>query len=215
MRMHFGLIATRTSPQEFINVWNEIWPEKKIVESHSGFQNSDAFWQWMDVKAKFVSSADWTKENPGIDTYAIWKDGEWSVLLDQSYVLASDDKALSEVSNRFGTTLSFIVETTGGTAFFCCYENGVLVRKIECADGRSALTGAPLAQEAGINVESYYMEETEALLLAFGLSTVENFPRLESTMSLAVADEEDYGEMLEKLYKAELKAVSTPWWKFW
>ena len=223
MGMHFGLLATRTTSDDLKNAFNDIWPDLEVVESAGGFQSADEFWEWMTEKAVFVSAADWTKENPGITTYAIWQDGEWTVLYDQSYVLASASDALSALSQRFGKTISFVVESAGGSAVFNCYDDGKQLRSIAFYDGDSKLEGDPLPEENGIDVGTYYMDETEALMNAFGLSLPEKFPRLDTTIALAVADRKDYGEFLSKA-KGKAKKVwpenecqpeKKPWWKFW
>ena len=223
MGMHFGLLATRTTPDELRNAFNDIWPDLEVVESADGFQSVDHFWEWMSEKAKFVSAANWTKEDPGIATYAVWQDGDWAVLYDQSYVLPSSSDGLAALSQRFGKTLSFVIETAGGSAIFDCYDDGEQLRSIAYLDGESRFEGEPLPEEVGIDVETYYMDETEALMTAFGLSLPERFPRLDSTIALAVADRKDYGDFRRNakekrkrtLNGAEVQKEKKPWGKFW
>lgn len=197
MGMHFGLIVTPANPQEIIDSWKDIFLETEITATHTGFTSENEFSKWMLEKENIVKSKDWSTDNLPINTYAIWKDGKWSVILDSSYIMAIDDKILSEISRRFGKALAFVVESAGGTAVFICYENGELIRKIEYFDGYSNLTGTPLAEEAGINVEQYYMDGTEALLSAFGIN-LKNIPILDSAISLAVIDKKDYGALRKR-----------------
>jgi hypothetical protein len=223
MGMHFGLLATRSSPAELKNAFGDVWPDHDVIDSARDFQNAEGFWQWMSDKAEFVSAAEWTRENPGTETYAVWQDGEWTVLLDQSYVLASDEQSLSALSQRFGTVLSFVVESAGGTAFFSCHEDGKHLRTISFVDGESNFEGEPLPQENGIDVDTYYMDETEALMAAFGLSLPDCFPRLDSTIAFTVVDRTDYGDLLRKSPSGDEAGEAgsapptkkKPWWKFW
>jgi hypothetical protein len=223
MGMHFGLVAVEAEVPYLKRAFSEIWTDLEVIDSASGFEGTDAFWDWMRENEKFVSAAEWTKENPGTQTYALSQDGPWALLMDPSYTLASDEQALQKLSRRFGRVLSFVVETTGGSTFFWCYVNGRLHRSIITTDGPSEVAGSPLPEEEGIDVDHYYMDETEALMRAFGLSPIEELPNASSAVALAVVDRKDYTDLLpgDSATDSTCPApdagadASKPWWKLW
>jgi hypothetical protein len=221
MGMHFGLIAAKVSLSQFRAAFSQTWPEMEVAASADGFGNADDIWSWKSANERFVSARNWTKENPGSEVYIFCQDGSWAVLMDFSYVLAADQEALEQLSTRFGSVLSFIVETAGGCAYFWSYESGKMRRMIQSIDGKLTSSGARLPQEEGIDVGSYYMEETERLMQAFGLSRPEDLPVASTAVAIAAIDRTDYtrhagaisGEKPSAQESSSRRAK--PWWKFW
>ena len=208
MGMHIGLVAVQASVSDFKNAFAEVWPKFEIVATKDGFASEDEIWAWKDANERFVSAADWTKADPGQEVYVICQDGQWAVLMDFSYVLATDEKALGQLSERFGSVVSFVAQTTSGCAFFWNYESGEMKRSIQSVDGEAELAGEVLAQEAGIDIEHYYMDETEQLMLAFGLSKLDQLLVPATAVAIAIADRTDYSDL-------HVEAKPKPWWKFW
>ncbi len=221
MGMHFGLIAVNAPLSEFRAAFSETWPKLEVTASADGFGSTDDIWSWKSANERFISAKDWTKETPGTEVYILCQNGPWAVLMDFTYVLAGDEAALQKLSSRFGSTLSFIVETTGGCAYFWCYESGQLRRMIQYANGESKSSGTALPQEKDINVEYYYMDETERLMQAFGLSKPENLLVPSTAVAIATADRTDYSQLAGGAAsdRANFQEISpqetTPWWKFW
>jgi hypothetical protein len=221
MGMHFGLIAAKAPLSEFRAAFSETWPELEVAASADGFGSADDIWSWKSANERFVSAKNWTKENPGSEVYVFCQDGPWAVLMDFSYVLAGDEEALQKLSSRFSSTLSFIVETAGGCAYFWCYEFGQLRRMIQNIDGESQLSGSALPQEKDIDVESYYMDETEQLMQAFGLSKPEDLPVASTAVAVATIDRTDYSQSTGRVTggdvgnQASSSQRTKPWWKFW
>jgi len=193
MGMHIGLVAAKGSVAQFRDAFSIVWPQLEIVASAENFPDPNAMWQWKESHEEFVSAADWTKDNASRQVYCFWQDGPWAVLLDESYLLSSDEEALKVLSSKVGTVLTFVVETAGGCAFFACYENGTLRREISYNDGEVSTDGEPLPEETGINVNHYYMNETEALWNAFGFSRYDEMPTSEECQAICVVDHTDYG----------------------
>jgi hypothetical protein len=221
MGMHFGLIAAKAPLSEFRIAFSETWPQLEVAASADGFSSVDDIWSWKSANERFVSAAKWTKENPGSEVYILCQDGPWAVLMDFSYVLAGDEEALQELSTRFGSVLSFIVETAGGSAYFCSYEWGQMRRMIHNIDGEITSSGVSLPQEEGIDVGRYYMEGTEQLMRAFGLSIPENLPIASAAVAIATIDRTDYTQLTGNVsggkssgYESPSQATK-PWWKFW
>ncbi len=214
MGMHIGLIAAKGTVAEMVRAFPDVWPKFEIVTTKNGFANEDEIWSWKESNERFVSAAEWTKADPGQEVYVLCQSGEWTVLIDFSYVLAADENALKQLSEKFGSVLSFVVQTTSGCAFFWNYESGQIVRSIQNADGELTVFGEELPQEAGIDVRNYYMDETEQLMNAFGLSKVEQLLIPSTAVAIATADRTDYSELLN-VHSENTEAQAMPWWKFW
>jgi hypothetical protein len=98
MGMHFGLIAARAPLPQFISSFSEVWPQLEVAASADKFPDADAIWSWKSANERFVSGANWSLENPGSEVYVMCQDGPWTVLMDSTYVLASDESALKKLS---------------------------------------------------------------------------------------------------------------------
>lgn len=191
MGMHVGLVVAETPVEKLKEAFLAQCPQLELVETKTDFTHVDELWQWKDANEVFVSAADWSHENPGKSVYVFWQDKNWAMMLDPEYVFASDESLLSELSNEFGQALSFIVESAGGVACFWCYQNGTLRRQISYHDGEMEFAGEPLPQEEGIDVNNYYMDETEALWRAFGLRPHESL-NSRQCVAISVIDRSDY-----------------------
>jgi hypothetical protein len=213
MGMHLGLVCVKGTVAEFRAAFAQAWPKLEITATAENFADADAIWAWKKSQAKFVSGADWSKDNPGREVYLFWPSGDWAMMLDPSYVLASDDDGLKYLSTRFGIAMTFIVETAGGTAAFEYFENGELRRSIANCETDLSTEGEPLAEESGIDISNYYMKETEALWNAFGLSPYETMESAAGCHAICTIDRTDYSDALATMAKSA--AAKRPWWKFW
>jgi hypothetical protein len=64
MGMHIGLVAIKAPVSEFRSIFPELWPEYEITASADNFDNDQAVWDWIEDHEHYVSSDEWTKENP-------------------------------------------------------------------------------------------------------------------------------------------------------
>jgi hypothetical protein len=87
-------------------------------------------------------------------------------MMDPSYILASDQRALKLLSEQYGRALAFVVESASYCASFECYERGQLRRYIAMLEGDVKTEGETLPEEKGIDVNNYYMYETDYLMRA-------------------------------------------------
>jgi hypothetical protein len=181
-----------------VSVMNSTIPVD-ILELKACFETwrTNRIWSWMDDHEHDVSAAEWTKENPGRLCLFFSQDGPWAIMMDPSYTLASDQKAQKTLSEKFGTALAFVVESVTGCASFVCYERGQLRRAIHRLEGDMKTEGTALPEEKGIEVNDYYMDETESLMRAFGLSFLETFPIPTATIAIEVTDRTDYSQSIE------------------
>lgn len=222
MGMHFGIVAVRAPVGQLIDAFATCWPRHEPADraSLAGLEALDA---WMRATQR-QAAAGARSDQPGTDTFGFWQDGEWAVMLDPSYAQASDPRALSALSERFGLALSFVIETSGGCAFFDAFAQGRRVRRIQSIDGDVSSDGERLPQEGGLPASTYYMDETEQLLRAFGLTPLERLPADQPVAGAAYVDRTDY-VALEKARQARApRAVAAPaaasqpgrpWWRFW
>lgn len=220
MGMHFGLIAARVSVADFLTAFSKAWPELEITASADEFSSTDELWEWKDANERFVSAADAAQEGPGSEVYILCQDGPWALFLDFSYVLAGDEKALKALSEELGQVLSFVVQTTSGCAFFWNYESGELRRMIQSVDGEVEQMGSGIAEEEGIDIGSYYMDETEELMHAFGISLPDSLPIASTAVAISTVDHTDYSELLGGTEESDVAGgdayeTTKPWWKFW
>lgn len=224
MGIHIGLIAAKVPVAKLREAVLRTWNEYEVIASED-VSSDDALWAWKEAHEVFVSAAEWSPTNRGTTIFAFRQDGPWAIMMDWSYVLASDEEKLPALSGQLGTVLSLVIETAGGSAYFSCSEDGRLRRMINNSDGEMFFKGEPLAEEAGLNVERFYIEESEALWKAFGLSP----PEAEATQgiqAICVADHTDYSQEMPVATQqptsgrgttgqANAQTRKRPWWKFW
>lgn len=220
MGAHYGLIAVTGSVDQLHAAFTQVWPEYEIVTQEQLATIDDA-WAWQEQHGRFVSSRDWTPDNPEISAYFLRQDGPWAVLLDSKLIISCDEKALSKLSTMFGACLSFVIETTSGCAFFYAYENGELRRQLMQTDTGYESKGNPLSEETGLTENGFYQEEFDALIHGFGLR-----PLTESLangyLAIAAADKTDYTKSLVSHAMANMPPATgghqkqkKPWWKIW
>lgn len=212
MGMQIGLIAVRGTVAEVLEAFAEVWPTLEVVATKDGFGSEDEIWAWKAANERFVSAADWSKDDPGKEVYVISQDGDWAVIIDFNYVLPTDENGLKRLSERFGSVLSFVGQTTSGCAFFWNYESGEMKRSITGVDGEVELVGEALPQETGIDIDHYYIDETEQLMSAFGLSAFDQLLVPETAVAIATVDRTDYTHLYESVNTDD---DAKPWWKFW
>jgi hypothetical protein len=194
MGMHVGLIAVRANAHDFRAVFPDIWEKYEVVSSADELSGYDAMLRWKQANEHFVSVRNWSLENPGKEVYVFFQDGPWAVMMSESdYVLICDEEALSRLSSQFGLALSFTVESASACAFFWCFEGGVFRRSILNDGETTDAQGKPLIEEANIDIENYYMRETEELMAAFGLSNIRSSLDSAIYRAVSVIDRSDYG----------------------
>jgi hypothetical protein len=216
MGMHVGIVAARCSVNELREAFSIAWPAFEVASSADALPDASSLWAWKESHEQFVSASEWTKENPGSYVVMFWQDGPWAAMMDPSYVLATDKEALQRLSGRLGEVLSFVVESAGGCADFMAFGNGRLRRSISNSDGDIAIEGQALPEESGIDVSSFYMDETEALWRAFGFSDLDRVPTDVGCQAVCVIDRTDYGkDALSNPFQPAVDPPQKPWWQIW
>lgn len=210
MGMHYGIAAVKADVAQLIDAMRVAWPKHEPAQTATvaGFV---ALHDWTRATQRAANAARQSKEEPDTDVFGFWQDGPWAVMMDASYAQVSDPRALAALSERFGQALSFVIETAGGCAFFDAYEHGQLVRSVRSVDGEVTTQGKPLAQEAGLRQGRFYMEETDRLQTAFGLTQPGNLPADQAITAAAYLDCNDYS----RLRQAVAAPAKRPWWRVW
>lgn len=211
MGMHIAMVAARMPVADLRSLMLRTWPEFEIVESSDDLPSIDAMQDTMSRHERIAATAG-PHADPRRSVYALWQDGPWAIVCDPTYVLSSVNSDLQKMSTHAGTVLSLIVETVAGCAYFACFENGSERRTIDYDEGELRTTGEPLPQEVGIDVSQFYMEESEALWTAFGLSTFEVQPRSYAFQVISVINH-SIKEIPVRLPPPP--PPEKPWWKFW
>lgn len=225
MGMHFGILAVPAKLAELRAVFGDTWPNHEPGRTRSGFASQHELWEWVEANQKFVSSRDWRPDNPGSEVYLFYEDGPWAVMFDRGYVLCTDGGALASLSARFGKALSIVIETTGGTASFEYYEKGASRRSVHYVDGDMRTDGDRLPEERGLAEDTFYMDEVEQLMQAFGLRQIDDAEVTARIEAVELIDRKDYSrsksrlmqEIGEQMVAAQEQeaAVAKPWWKLW
>jgi hypothetical protein len=82
-------------------------------------------------------------------------------------------------------------------------------------------SGTELPQENGIDASQYYMDETEQLMRAFGISAIEQLPVVSTAVAISTVDRTDYSRLTANVGNIAANNVNhsqsakQPWWKFW
>jgi len=222
--MHFGIIAVKTDVAQLVEAFESCWPRHEPLARHAlaGLEALDA---WMRATRRQATATAGLAGNACVETFGFWQDGAWAVMLDRGYAHVSDPHALAALSGRFATALSFVIETSGSCAFFDAYDQGRRVRRIQSIDGNVTAEGAPLPQEADLAQSRYYTDETERLLLAFGITPPGRLPADKPVAGAAFVDRTDrptparagQGPIRNAAAggAAPVSHAERPWWRFW
>lgn len=215
MGMHYALVAVESTVDRLVAEFPAAWPDWDISRTET-VPSVANFLEWQQANARRVAARDWRPDNPGVEVYGFVQAGRWAVLLDSSYVLASDDEALAKLSSAFGTCVAFVNETAGGCASFACFRKGALSRRVDSVDGEVEFAGEPMPEEAGLPMDQYYMAEAEALEDRLGLSFLRD-PAPTQVLAVAAIDRADYTHLLQQqpAQPQTLAGPKKPWWRLW
>ena len=196
MGMHFGLVAVKADVAQLVEAFSIAWPRHEL-KTRGDVAGVGALGAWMSAHARFVSAAKWTPDNPAIDTYGFWQDGDWAILLDPDFVRAADSTGLAVLGERFGRALSFVIETAGATAMFWQFDGGRVSRHVSFQSGEMHAEGDRLPQEDGLPSDCFYMNEMESLQRAFGITPVDALSGDHPVQGVAYVDRTDYAALRE------------------
>lgn len=143
----------------------EIWTEFRVVETSPVFATYDELFDWAAPRAESLQG-----ESPE-EVMAFCTDGAWSVLIDFSMLMVSDDDKLEALSERLGRVVAATTQGTAGFAQLLVFDQGRLVRSITRVDGNVETQGEPIPEERDLDLSSFYLDEIETLWQRFGMSS--------------------------------------------
>lgn len=211
MGIHIGFIAANATRAELRQAFSEIWPTFAVVASEEAFRDADAVRQWREVQ-ETVGAAGRRRG----EVLVFRQHGCWATMENPSYAFAEDEEGVRKLSATLRTrVVSFVVETAGGSAFFWCFDDGKLRRKIFENDAPVETGGEPLAEEAGLPADRFYMNEVEALWNALGLTPSEWLASSADCEAIHVVARTTSTGGAAAAACADRRAATRPWWKFW
>lgn len=221
MGMHIGFVAAKTSLGLLRRAFEAAFPELEIVEEQCGFADEAALAAWQQARTHHVADEAWSSEQPGSEVYVLRAHGEWALLLDHTYVLASDSGALESLSRACGEVFGFVVDSAEQTAFFNCARDGKVVRSIAYVQGELEAAGPRLPAEADLDEARFYDGEAERLMGALGIPPIGEVCAAATTVAVKTVDRTDYRDLrprqlpLTPNAAMATRATPKPWWKLW
>ncbi len=212
MGMRFGLVAVKADVAQLVEAFSAAWPHAEF-KKRADVVGLLALDSWMEANARYVSASKWTPDNPEVDAYGFWQDGEWAILLDFHLLASSDTERLAVLSERLGRVLAFNIETTSATALFWQFDGGRVSRHIRFLDGDMHVEGERLPQEDGLPTDRFYMSELQDLQRAFAITLLSELPDDKPMQGMAFVDRTDYSEATTEV--ATAPPSGKPWWRIW
>ena len=211
MSFTYFFLAARCELPELQAAMLAAWPTLEVAEPIQTFASWDQAYQWASPRCGYLAGA-----HPH-DVKLLHRDGDWSVISDISTCLASDTESLAELSRRIGRV---IVAATQGTAAFAqllVFEAGAATRSLTGESGRTSQTGAPIPEEAGIPLETFYLKELDTIWRRLGLSSFLEGDPTGPAVAIHVLDRTPVAESVSTPTLVQRPTASTrrPWWKLW
>jgi hypothetical protein len=202
-------IATRLSIADFQGAVLSCWPHLTLIETATGFATPDDAWAWAESRSRHHKGP---RRND--DVMLLYRDGDWSVLLDISQCMMYEEHSLIALSHTAGRVITAVTQGTAGVAEFHVYDSGVLTRQILGEEGVVTLSGTALPEEAGLDLGYFYLDEIETLWQNFGLRSFLDVPIFQDCVAIQVRDTENFGSEAEQELRKQ-QAKRKPWWRFW
>lgn len=211
MGIHIAFIAATATRAQLRQAFSATWPTFAVVASEDVFLDADAVRQWREVQ----EAAGALRSRRG-EVLVFRQHGRWATIEDPSYAFAEDEEGVRKLSATLGTrVVAFVVETAGGCASFCCFDDGKLRRNIFENDAPVETDGEPLPEEAGLAADRFYMDEVEALWNALGLKPNEWLATSVDCEAICVIGGAPSAGGAAPADAAECGTSGRPWWKFW
>jgi len=141
------------------------WPVLELAEPAQEFASWDSAYQ------RAVPRCGYLRGTHPEDVKFLFRDGVWSVIANISLCMSGDGDSLAELSRRVGRVVVATTQGTVGYAQLLVFEAGAAIRSITAEGGHTAETGTPLPEEAGIPLETFYLDELDTVRQRLGLSS--------------------------------------------
>jgi hypothetical protein len=90
--------------------------------------------------------------------------------------MVDDTESVADLSHRVGRVVAATTQGTVGFAQLLVFEAGAAVRSITGQGGRITEVGIPIAEEAGVSLETFYLDELDTIWQRLGLSFLKAEP---------------------------------------
>lgn len=193
----------------------------KLAELFSRFQlidtNKDLHLNsW--AEAGKVIEQEYLEPNDYSQRRVVWLHNNWTIIEDHSLLLCTDTEALQQNAQEGGLCIySFLSQSTSNSHGFWSF-NPNLERAFFIEDGEIVEnTGAPLPQEAGLNInEDLYYDDIIELAASLGIDyyAAEQLKQFTVKQLLNNAELNALIEQTKNEQKTN-QVAKKPWWKFW
>ena len=209
MSFSYSYLAARCEIDELQAAFLAAWPAFELVAPAQHCESWDSAYRWAEPRCGYLQG-----RHPD-DVKLLFRNNTSSVLADISMCMADDVDALAELSRRVGRIVAATTQGTAGYAQLLVFEAGKEIRSITGQDGRTTAAGTPLAEEAGIGLNTFYLDEIDAIWQRLGLSSFLTSEPAGPTVALHVVDRTPYPEVAAFPVSAgEQHEARRPWWQF-
>jgi hypothetical protein len=132
--------------------------------------------------------------------------------------MVSDTESLADLSRRVGRVVTATTQGTVGFAQLLVFEAGASLRSITGLDGRTTQTGTAMAEEEGVPLAHFYLDELDTIWRRLGLASfLAGEPAAGPVVALHVIDRtaDDESDPAQTLPARPTQSGSRPWWKLW
>jgi len=208
MSFTYCFFAARCELAELQSAMLAAWPTLEVAEPAQEFASWDDAFQWAGPRCGYLAGA-----HPN-DVKLLYRDGTWSVVSDISTCMASDTASLAELSGRVGRVVLATTQGTVGYAELQVFEAGAAVRSIIGNGGRVTESGAAIPEEAGVALETFYLDELDTIWRRLGLSSFLAADPTGPTVALHVLDRTPLAEGPPAPTQRQSQR-RRPWWRLW
>jgi hypothetical protein len=202
-------VATRLSIAELQEAVLSCWPHLTLVESATGVATPEDAWAWAEPRCEHHKGTCRTD-----DVVLIYRDGDWSVLIDFSKSMMYEKDSLIALSRTAGRVITAVTQRTAGIADLRVYDSGALTRQILAEEGVMTLSGTALPEEAGLDLGHFYFDEIEAVWQNFGLHSFLDVPIFQGCVAMLLRDTKEF-EAAQEYEQRKQQVKRRPWWRFW
>jgi hypothetical protein len=179
----YSFLAAKCELSELQEALLAAWPTLEIAEAVQTFASWDDAFQWASPRCGYLAGT-----HPH-DVKLLYRDGIWSVLADISTCMVEDKDSLADLSRRVGRVVAATTQGTAGFAQLLVLEAGAPTRSITGQGGHiTEATGAAIAEEAGVPLGAFYLNELDTIWHRLGLSSFLNADPVGPVVALHVLD---------------------------
>jgi hypothetical protein len=131
--------------------------------------------------------------------------------------MVEDTESLADLSRRVGRIVAATTQGTVGFAQLLVFEAGAATRSITGQGGRITEAGTPIAEEAGVSLETFYLDELDTIWQRLGLSSFLKADPAGPVVALHVLDRTPLAGSAPAptLTQRRTESRPRPWWMLW